>query len=169
VSRGLTLLLTALVAWGLKRHYADARVDDLWWILHPTATLVGAVTGTVFAVAPGEGYISHERLLLIEKSCAGINFMIGAFGMVVFALFHRVGSPGSALRVLVVSLMTGYISAVLVNTARIVIAMWLAAHPVAITTLSAAQLHRLEGITVYFSGLVVLYELVQRLDRRKVA
>jgi len=83
-----------LIAWGLKRHYADARADDLGWILSPTARLVGLVTGTEFAVSPGEGYVSHERLFLIEKSCAGINFMIAAFGLVVIALFRRVVPVG---------------------------------------------------------------------------
>ena len=32
--------------------------------------------------------------------------------------------------------------------------------------MSAAEVHRIEGIMVYFGGLVLLYELVQRLDRR---
>ena len=50
------------------------------------------MTGTAFVAVPGEGYVSHERLFVIEKSCAGINFMVAAFGMLVFALLHRVGS-----------------------------------------------------------------------------
>jgi len=41
--------------------------------------------------------------------------------------------------------------------------MWLAAHPAALSAFSAADVHRVEGITVYFAGLVLLYELVQRL------
>jgi hypothetical protein len=67
-----------------------------------------------------------------------------------------------------VSLLAGYSAAVLVNAVRIAIAMWLAAHPVALSTFSAAAVHRVEGITVYFGGLVLLYELVQRLDRSAV-
>jgi hypothetical protein len=43
--------------------------------------------------------------------------------------------------------------------------MWLAAHPVMLLSLSAGEIHRLEGIIVYFGGLVLLYELVQRADR----
>ena len=54
--------------------------------LAPTARLVGAVTGVAFAAVPGEGYFSAERLFLIEKACAGVNFMIAAFAMVAFAL-----------------------------------------------------------------------------------
>jgi exosortase/archaeosortase family protein len=66
--------------------------------------------------------------------------------------------------VLGASLLASYTAAVLVNTVRISVAMWLAAHPGALSAFSAADVHRVEGITVYFAGLVLLYELVQRLD-----
>jgi exosortase K len=158
------LAIVALAVWGLKRHYAGARADDLWWILHPTARLVGIASGAAFTAAPGEGYVSHERLFLIEKSCAGVNFMIAAFGMVVFALFRRVRSGVSGMSVLAAALLASYGAAVLVNATRITIAMWLAAHPIASSSFTAADLHRIEGIAVYFSGLVLLYELVRRLD-----
>jgi exosortase K len=157
-----------LIGWGLKRHYSDARADELSWILTPTAHLVGFVTGAAFAFQPGEGYFARDRLFLIEKSCAGINFMVAAFGMLVFMLFHRIWSATCALRVLGVSLMASYLAAVAVNTARIAIAMWLAPHPAALPAFNGANVHRLEGIVVYFGSLVLLYELVQRLDRRVV-
>lgn len=158
------LAVVALVIFGMKRHYADARADDLWWILSPTARLVGVMTGTAFAAAPGEGYVSHERLFLIEKSCAGINFMAAAFGMTVFALLHRVRSAISGASVLGVSLLASYCAAVFINAARITIAMWLAAHPTALSTFSVADVHRTEGIVVYFAGLVLMYEVVRRVD-----
>jgi exosortase K len=157
-------VVAALVVWGLKRHYADASADALWWILQPTAALVGVVSGATFTVAPGEGYLSHERLFLIEKSCAGINFMIAAFVMVVLALIGRVRSQASGLSVLAAALAVSYGGAVLVNTVRITVAMWLASHPVPVSGLTAAEVHRIEGIAVYFAGLVLLYELVRRLE-----
>jgi exosortase K len=163
------LAVAALIAWALKQHYSDARADDLWWILGPTAKLVGLTTGVPFALQPGEGYFSRERLFLIEKSCAGINFMIAAFVMLVLTLFHRVRAGPPALRVLSVSLLASYAAAVVTNTLRIAIAMWLSAHPAELTTISAANVHRIEGVVVYFGGLVVLYDLVQRLDRRPEA
>jgi len=163
-ARALALAAAALIAFGLKQHYAGARADDLAWILGPTATLVGAMTDATFRWQPQEGYFSRERLFLIEKSCAGINFMLAAFGMLVIATLPRVGSGASAARVVGVSLLASYAAAVMVNAVRIAIAMWLAAHPV--TPLSAADMHRVEGIVVYFGGLVLLYELAQRVDRR---
>ena len=37
----------------MKRHYADARADDLWWILAPTTRVVGVMTGATFVAAAG--------------------------------------------------------------------------------------------------------------------
>ena len=159
------LAVVALVAYGLKRHYADATTDALSWILTPTVQLVGAVTGVAFTAVRGEGYFSAERLFLIEKACAGLNFMIAAFAMVAFALLHRARSFRDATAVIGVSLFASYLAAVVVNTVRIVIAMWLAAHPAEWLSLTAAEIHRLEGITVYFGGLWLLYALVQWVDR----
>ena len=156
-----------LIAWALKQHYSAARADDLLWILTPTAQLVSAMTGSPFTLQPGEGYLSRERLFLIEKSCAGVNFMLAALGMLVFTLCHRVRTVMSAGGVLGVSLLVGYTAAVVVNAVRIAIAMWLAAHPVTLS-ISSAALHRLEGILMYFGGLMLLYEAAQRLDRRAI-
>src|SRR5262245_31032725 len=153
----LVVSAAALIAWGLKRHYADARPDDLWWMLTPTARLVSVTTGATFAMQPGEGYFSREHLFLIEKSCAGINFMIAAFAMLVYTLFDRIRSLRTAAHVLGVSLLAGYSAAVVVNAGRIAIAMWLAAHPATWSGFSAADIHRFEGIAVYFGGLVLLY------------
>lgn len=160
----IVILAVAVMAmWGLKRHYADARAEDLVWILSPTARLVGAVTGDSFVLEPGEGYLSRDRMFVIEKSCAGINFMIAAFGMSAFALRRRVQSVASGATVLAASLTAAYAAAVLVNAVRITIAMWLTVHP---TGIDAHHLHRLEGIVVYFGGLAFLYHVVQRFDRQ---
>jgi exosortase K len=166
--RLVVLAVAVLIAWGLKRHSSDARAVYLTCTLGPTARVAGMMTGTTFVPEAGEGYLSRERLFVIEKACAGVNFMIAAFGMLVFALRHRIGSPLSGACALAVSLLASYSTAVLVNAVRIGLAMWLATHPVAVAQLSAAEVHRLEGVAVYFGGLVLLYELVQRLDGRAV-
>jgi exosortase K len=166
VKTKLCVLIVALAAmWGVKRYYADARADDLWWILTPTARLAGAMAGTTFVAEAGQGYLSRDRLFLIEKSCAGINFMIGAFAMLTFAPQRRMGSWASGARMLTVSLLASYVAAVLVNAVRITIAIWLAGHSNAVSGLSSAQIHRIEGISVYFGGLVLLYEIARQIDR----
>jgi exosortase K len=160
------LVVTALVAFTLKRHYADAPSDALWWILAPTAHVAGFVSGATFTWVPGEGYLSIDRLFLIEKACAGINFMIAALAVVALALLHRVQSAGAGAAVVCISVLAGYSAAVIVNAARIVVALWIASHPVAASTLDPSEIHRLEGIAVYFAGLVLLHELVRRASGR---
>jgi exosortase K len=158
------LAVVALIAFGLKRHYANAGTDALSWILTPTAHLVGLATGVAFTAVPGEGYFSAERMFLIEKACAGVNFMIAAFAMVAFAVLHRAQSVRDGAAVIGVSLAASYLAAVVVNAVRIVIAMWLAATPMRWTSLTAAEIHRLEGIAVYFGGLLLLHALVRWID-----
>jgi exosortase K len=161
-SRLVLLLVAGLMMWALKRHYADADVDELRWILGPTARAVAAVTRTSFERRAGEGYFSTDRMFLIEKACAGINFMVAAFCMVTYRLSRRVESASSIGCVLFASAAASYAAAVVVNALRISFALWLAAHPVCAAAMTAAQIHRLEGIVVYFGGLVLLHEAVQR-------
>lgn len=160
----IMLFVVALAMWAMKRYYADASVDELRWILGPTAQLVMAITGVPFEWEAGQGYLSRERLFLIEKACAGLNFMIAAFGMVAWVLCHRAGTALSGAAVVSVSIVASYSAAVLVNAMRIAAGMWLAAHPLKTGWISAAQIHRAEGIVCYFAGLVLLYELLRRLD-----
>jgi exosortase K len=161
--------LVAVVIWRLKRYYADAGVDDLRWILDPTTRVVTAVTGARFEWEAGQGYFSRERLFVIAKVCAGVNFLIAAFGMTAWMLARRVASLASLAAVLAVSLLTAYSAAVVVNAARISFALWLAARSDEHAWMTVAQAHRVEGIAFYFAGLVVLYAFLTRFERRSVA
>jgi exosortase K len=166
MKRTLAILsLAALAMWAMKRYYADAPVDELQWILGPTATLVTALTGVPFEWEPGQGYLSRERFFLIAKACAGINFMIAAFGMIAIVRGRQVRSCRAAAGILLMCVLTSYSAAVCVNAARIAVAMWLATHPAGFAGMTAAQVHRVEGIACYFGGLVLLYQLVQYTDR----
>ena len=156
------LTVVVLAMWGLKRYYADAPVDDLRWMLAPTTGIVTAASGVTFECQNGEGYVSRARRFVIAKACAGINFMIAAFGMIAWTLRRRAQSAGAAVLVISAAAAASYAAAVLVNAARIIAALWLADHPMPF--LDASQVHRLEGIGCYFAGLVLLCELVRRVD-----
>jgi exosortase K len=167
-TRVCAVTIAALIALGLKQHYAVARADDLWWILRPTAALVQIMTGTAFTEEQGEGYFSREHRFLIEKSCAGINFLIAAYGMLVFVRRHEIASSASAARTLIVALGTSYAATLIVNAFRISTAIWLTASPVRVASLDPADAHRLEGIAVYFAGLLVLYECAEGMRPRAI-
>ena len=161
----LTVIACAL--WGLKHHYATAEVGELTWILKPVASLSALVSGATFEWEPGSGYLSRELLFLIAKPCAGINFMLAAFGMVGFLMSERALSWRAGAVLTAESVVVGYAAAVLANTMRIVVALWLAAHPVATAWWTPARIHRLEGVTVYFGALVALHLVVQRMSKMR--
>jgi hypothetical protein len=193
--RAVTLATIVLAMWGLKRHYAEAGVDQLRWILWPTAQIVAGATGTPFEMEPGAGYLSRERLFLIEKSCAGVNFMIAALGLTGLVLVrdsHRDNSERSGIHSREASggsrgcaastplliddlwiagrgLALSYAAAVVVNSIRILVAIPLASADLAGGWWTAARIHRLEGITVYFVGLLVLDRVVRRLAAPRTA
>ena len=154
--RAFVIVATALTMLALKRHYSTADVEDLRWILAPTSALVAGLSGATFEFERGEGYLSRERLFVIEKSCAGLNFMIAALGMTGLALAREAGRARAAVWILAQSLALSYVAAVLVNTGRILLALRLASADLAWGWWTAARIHRVEGIAVYFGGLCVL-------------
>lgn len=155
------LAVTALLLWGVKRHYADADVGQLRWILQPVAALSALAGRTSFDWEPGAGYLSREKLLVIAKPCAGVNFMLAALGMTAFLLSERANSYRNVLRFTVLAASIAYFATVIANTARIAIALWLSSHPVTTAFWTAARVHRLEGVVVYFVMLALLHQAVR--------
>lgn len=64
--------------------------------------------------------------------------------------------------------LVAYLATLVANTARISIALWLRRAPLGTDWLSASQLHRLEGIVVYFGFLLLLYVVSEKLSSRSV-
>jgi exosortase K len=160
--RAAVLVMVGLGLWALKRHYAQASVEGLAFILAPTAKLVELVSGVHFEFEPGSGYLSREHLFALAKPCAGVNFMVAAWGMLGFVLSRRARNLTTSARTFFASLALSYLAAVLVNAVRVLIAMPLAAHPFVSHFWTAARVHRVEGIVVYFGGLALLHAVALR-------
>src|SRR5688572_28607690 len=139
------LLAVVAVAGALKWHYSTANVNELRWILAPTAALVQIATGTGFEFESYSGYMSADRTFLIAAPCAGVNFLIVCFLMLAVRNFGE----GALLRLPSI-LLAAYGWTVMANTVRIAIALpgagvrdWA----------DAEERHRIEGILVCFAFL----------------
>jgi exosortase K len=142
VRRAAAIAAALALAFGLKLYYAHATADGLRFILAPTARLVELASGTRFTYEPGSGYLCRERMFLIEKPCAGINFLVAAIVM---------SSVLLAGRRLALAIALCYVAAVVANAVRITIALTIARSP---------EAHRIEGVVVYFVALLGLCALV---------
>jgi exosortase K len=149
-----------LAACLLKRYYSVATADELAWLLGPTAALVEQASGHRFVREEGLGYLSSELSLVIAPVCAGINYLIVAFLALTFGFLGRMRTPSKKFGWVVGSALLAYAATLVVNAVRIALS-------VALGRWSSPDLHRVEGIVVYLSSLLILYLAVDEILGRR--
>ena len=162
ISLKLLLKLAAilLIALGLKYHYSTASVDELRWILSPTTFLVEMITGIRFSFESHSGYLSADNTFLIAVSCSGVNFLIIAFLLLTLVPLLRGRDTNGAS--LAGALGVAYAMTLVANTTRIVAALALQRMKFSIAGIGAEEVHRIEGIVVYFLFLLLLFFAAER-------
>lgn len=161
------LAVVGLCALALKFYYSTATADQLRWILAPTTTLVELLSGRRFEFESYAGYMTSDRSFVIAVPCAGVNFLITAFLMLVLRRLWRARFQAINWRFIPISAMFAYVGTLIANTTRICIALELRARSVEISGLTNNQLHRVEGILVYFGFLLFLFFLTEEFESAK--
>lgn len=159
--------LVLLVSLALKYHYSTASVDDLRWILSPTTFAVEAITGKHFEFESHAGYMSEDHTFLIAASCSGVNFLIISFVMLTLGKISRSWPRNIEWRFFPIAMLVAYLTTLLANTTRIVGALRLQQLDLEIGWLGREELHRLEGIFVYFGFLLLLFVASEKLSLRQ--
>jgi exosortase K len=161
------LAAVLLFALALKFYYSNATANELLWILAPTTTLVEVLSGRSFAFESYTGYVSSDHTFVIAVQCAGVNFLMTAFLMLALRRLWRERFQTMGWSFLPVTAALAYVATLIANTTRISVALEMQRRDVAVDGLSWNQLHRLEGIVVYFGFLLVLFMLSERLEGLK--
>ncbi|PWT92217.1 MAG: exosortase K [Blastocatellia bacterium] len=154
-----------LVVVGLKQFYSTASVNELRWILAPTTFLVEFISGKMFAFESHAGYMSSDHKFVIAASCAGLNFLLTLFLLLTVRRLWIRGSRNWAF--IPGALAVAYVATLITNTIRIVIALWLHDSAFTLAGMNANAIHRVEGIVVYFTSLVLLYFLSEAFERMR--
>ena len=160
------LLVVGLCALALKLYYSTATPNELRWILAPTTALVQLLSGRSFTFESYTGYMSNDHRFVIAVSCAGVNFLLTAFLMLGVRRLWRDRFQAVSWRFLPIAMAVAYVTTVIANTVRICIALEIQRYSVEVSGLSGNQLHRLEGIVVYFGFLLLLFVLTERRVKR---
>lgn len=161
------LLLVGLYALGLKLFYSTATADDLLWILTPTTALVELLSGRSFEFESYAGYMSSDHRFVIAVPCAGVNFMITAFLMLALRRLWRERFQPVSWVFLPIAVLLAYVATLLANTTRIWFALEMQAQSVWTMWMTNNQLHRLEGIVVYFVFLLLLFVVTEKFETTK--
>lgn len=151
------LVAVLLCAAGLKFFYSTTSVNQLRWILAPTTALVQLISGQSFQFESHAGYINSDHSFLIAASCAGVNFLITAFLMLTLGHLWRNRSQSLSWKFVPYAALIAYLVTLLANTVRITTALQLRSMRIESGLLSPGQLHRFEGVFIYFGFLLLLY------------
>jgi exosortase K len=164
--RNAQLVVVVFCAAAVKLYYSTASVNQLRWILAPTTALVQLVTGSRFEFESYAGYVSSDRSFVIAASCAGVNFLITAFLMLSIRRLWRDQSPSHWPRLgwwfIPMAGVVAYLATLVANTVRISTALQM--HGLEMGWLTGNQLHRFEGIFIYFGFLLLLYLVSEKVD-----
>lgn len=158
-------VVVLLLAGLLKLHYATASVNDLRWVLWPTSVLVECITGTKFAFEPHAGYMSTDRSFLIAGSCAGVNFLVAAFLMLSLGRLWKSRGDGLSWISVPATALLAFTLTIVANTARISSALWLISAPHSFAGMTRDEIHRLDGILIYFGILLLVFVISDRSDK----
>ncbi len=145
--------MSLLIMLALKHHYSLASADQLNWILAPTAKLVAWLTPAHPVYESGVGYVDFVQGIIVAPACAGVNFMIMAFGLAALCCMTGISRPTTLLICLVASLCSAYGYTLLVNAVRIGLSMMLYRTDIYGQWLTVQRLHRLVGIGLYLGAL----------------
>jgi len=158
LNRLLASAAAVLLMLVLKRHYSLAVAEDLLWILAPTARLTAWAGGVQPVWEAGVGYADFGRGIVIAPACAGVNFMIMAFGLAAFLGLGRLRRLAGLLAWMVFSFAAAYLAALGVNTLRIVLSTALYRAEIYSAWLSPDALHRVSGVWIYLIGLGLFFK-----------
>lgn len=158
IAQGVVVLVCVFA---LKHYYSRATADQLRWILAPTTVCVELVSGTSFEFESGAGYMSNDQSFLIASSCAGVNFLITAF--LLLSMRRLLGDPSKSIKwgFIPAAAVFAYLTTIIANTARIAIA--LRSNGIDGGWVNPSQLHRIEGIFIYFGFLLLLFAITEGL------
>jgi len=165
---GAQLAIVLLCALALKQYYSTATANELRWILAPTTLIVELLSGRSFVFESFTGYMSSDHTFVIAVPCAGVNFLITAFVMLALRRLWDGRFESVGWHFLPVSMVLSYVTTVIANAMRIAIALEIQRRSVEVNGLTENQLHRLEGIVVYFGFLMLLFVVMERKNSRKM-
>lgn len=168
-NRNAQLIAVLICGAALKFYYSTASVNHLRWILAPTTLLVELVSGAGFQFESHAGYINADHTFLIAASCAGVNFLLTAFLMLALGQLWRNRSRTITWGFIPISALFAYLATLVANTVRISTALRLHRLPSEIGWLSPEQLHRFEGILIYFGFLLLLFVVSEKLSYSAVS
>ena len=151
----------------LKLGFTRTDTEDLAFLLQPTDTLVGLLTGSHAVYASLTGYYHENIDVLIDKSCAGFNFWIMSFLIFTYLTIKYVDNSLVKVITIPITLFGTYLLTIIVNTSRIFASIVIQTQTKTIFQNQQHFIHESIGIITNVSFLVLCYVLTEKYLSKK--
>ncbi len=145
----------------LKFLYASANTNDLYFLLNPLNTVIGFVLDSSSIYYSDIGFFHKTLKITIDKSCSGFNFLLLSFLITYCSSLKVFKSNVLKIIGLPITFIVSYIFTLMVNASRILSAIFIEKQ----TNLNYSWLHEAEGIFIYVSFLILLYFVINHIQR----
>ena len=149
----------------LKFWYKTASAEALAFILLPINKIVGWVMGSSSTYILNEGYLYSNLGIIISKSCSGFNFFLTCLLMLAVLLIINLDLIKKKLNTGLLFLVITYLATLMANCSRIITALHLKPFT---QGLPEDIVHSSIGIVTYFSFLLAIYLLVEKIIIKKL-
>lgn len=149
----------------LKIFNRNTATINLSWILAPVSLLTELLTGLNFHPVAAGGYVYPPLNIIIDKSCAGINFLIVSLMLTIYSRLKTSESLKKTGLHYIILLIFSYSVTIFANSLRITGAILITRLLQSIDRMDLYhQLHHAEGIVVYLSMLIIYYLLLEKIN-----
>lgn len=147
----------------LKFTFTLADNDNLIFLLKPTDTLVGLLTGSHSVYLADKGFYHDQLNILIDKSCSGFNYWVLCFLVFTYPAVKYLDKPLQKMLSIPGIFVGAYLLTIFVNTSRITASVVVQTQaekflPVKLHSI----LHEAVGIIINFSFLILTYFLTEK-------
>lgn len=112
----ILIILTLLT---IKFVYNKLNTVSFLWILYPTIFLIEIFTGYKFIYYIDKGFVSLNEIIIINKSCAGINLLILTTFISLYILFNKKTKTYNQLAWIIPYLLFSFFFTIISNAVRI--------------------------------------------------
>ncbi len=150
----LFYFLAACIFLALRQIAVEADIRFFYFLLKPVAGMLEIFSGAQRIATIEGAFLFSDFNVLIDRSCAGFNFMILSFLMMVCMLIQHSNTITKKIVAFPLSLLAAYLLTILVNMSRILVAI-LVQHKLAF---DHPSMHMAIGIFIYLSSLILCYQ-----------
>jgi len=151
----------------LKIYYIYADNSSLRWILFPTTIIVSLFSGIHFYFIDNVGYTSFNGFYVINKTCAGLNFLIIIFTLSIVLIFRIREKVINNLFIFLTLLLSCFVLTIIANSSRIYSSIFIEMikHQLPFLKSSKNWFHEAMGIVIFFSYLLLYYFIIKRVKK----